>query len=41
VAKDNTISFEGTMLQIPKTSPFRSYANPSFPTGRVIDLKNK
>jgi transposase len=27
VAKDNTISFEGTMLQIPKTSPFRSYAN--------------
>jgi hypothetical protein len=27
VAKDNTISFEGTVLQIPKTSPFRSYAN--------------
>lgn len=27
VAKDNTISFEATMLQIPKTSPFRSYAN--------------
>jgi transposase len=27
VAQDNTISFEGTVLQIPKTSPFRSYAN--------------
>jgi hypothetical protein len=27
VAKDNTISFEGTVLQIPKSSPFRSYAN--------------
>lgn len=27
VAKDNTISFEATVLQIPKTSPFRSYAN--------------
>src|SRR5512143_893672 len=27
VAKDNTVTFEGTILQIPKTSPFRSYAN--------------
>jgi transposase len=27
VAKDNTISFEATALQIPKSSPFRSYAN--------------
>jgi transposase len=27
VAKDNTISFEGTILQIPKTSGFGSYAN--------------
>jgi transposase len=27
VAKDNTITFEGTVMQIPKTSPFRSYAN--------------
>jgi hypothetical protein len=27
VAKDNTITFEGTIMQIPKTSPFRSYAN--------------
>jgi hypothetical protein len=27
VAKDNTVTFEGTVLQIPKRSPFRSYAN--------------
>ena len=27
VAKDNTVTFEGTVLQIPKTSPFRSHAN--------------
>jgi transposase len=27
VAKDNTITFEATLLKIPKTSPFRSYAN--------------
>jgi transposase len=27
VAKDNTVSFEGTVFKIPKTSPFRSYAN--------------
>lgn len=27
VAKDNTLTFEGTLFQIPKTSPFRSYAN--------------
>ena len=27
VAKDNTITFEGTVLQIPKTSPLRSYSN--------------
>jgi transposase len=27
VAKDNTVTFEGTVLQIPKISPFRSYAN--------------
>jgi transposase len=29
VAKDNTVTFEGTVLQIPKTSPFRSHANKS------------
>lgn len=27
VAKDNTVTFEGTVLQIAKSSPFRSYAN--------------
>ena len=27
VAKDNTITFEGTLFQIPKKSPFRSHAN--------------
>jgi len=27
VAKDNTVTFQGTVLQIPKTSPFRSHAN--------------
>ncbi len=27
VAKDHTVSFEGTILQIPKRSPYRSYAN--------------
>jgi len=27
VAKDNTVTFEGTVLQIPKKSPYRSYAN--------------
>jgi transposase len=27
VAKDNTITFEGTVFQIPKKSPYRSYAN--------------
>lgn len=27
VAKDNTVSFAGTVFQIPKTSPFRSHAN--------------
>ena len=27
MAKDNTVTFEGTVLQIPKRSPFRSYAN--------------
>jgi transposase len=27
VARDNTVTFEGTVLRIPKTSPFRSYAN--------------
>src|SRR5262249_61617755 len=27
VAKDNTVTFEGTRFHIPKPSPYRSYAN--------------
>src|SRR4029453_10396186 len=27
VAKDHTVTFEGTLFQIPKQSPYRSYAN--------------
>jgi len=27
VAKDNTVTFEGAVFQIPKKSPYRSYAN--------------
>jgi transposase len=27
VASDNTVTFEGSVLQIPKTSPYRSYAH--------------
>jgi hypothetical protein len=27
VAKDHTVTFEGTLFQIPKQSPYRSYAD--------------
>jgi hypothetical protein len=27
VAKDNTVTFEATVFQIPKKSPYRSYSN--------------
>jgi transposase len=37
VAKDNTVSFEGTMLQIPKTSPYRSYANKRIDVHVLLD----
>lgn len=37
VAKDNTVSFEGTVLQIPKTSPFRSYANKRIDVHVLLD----
>jgi transposase len=37
VAKDNTISFEGTVLPIPKTSPFRSYANRKIDVHVLLD----
>jgi transposase len=37
VAKDNTVSFEGTVLQIPKTSPFRSHANKRIDVHVLLD----
>lgn len=37
VAKDNTVSFEGTVLQIPKTSPYRSYANKRIDVHVLLD----
>jgi transposase len=37
VAKDNTVTFEGTILQIPKTSPFRSYANKRIDVHVLLD----
>src|SRR5688572_7392719 len=37
VAKDNTISLEGTVLQIPKTSPFGSHANKRIDVHVLLD----
>jgi transposase len=37
VAKDNTVTFEGTLLQIPKTSPFRSHANKRIDVHVLLD----
>jgi len=37
VAKDNTVIFEGTVLQIPKTSPFRSHANKRVEVNVMLD----
>jgi transposase len=37
VAKDNTVTFEGTILQIPKTSPYRSYANKRIDVHVLLD----
>ena len=37
VAKDNTVSFQGTVLQIPKTSPFRSHANKRIDVHVLLD----
>lgn len=37
VAKDNTVTFEGTLLQIPKTSPYRSYANKRIDVHVLLD----
>ena len=37
VAKDNTISFEGTVFQIPKASPLRSHANKRIDVHVLLD----
>ena len=37
MAKDNTVTFEGSVLQIPKTSPFRSYANKRIDVHVLLD----
>ena len=37
VAKDNTVSFEGTVFQIPKHSPHRSYANKRIEVHVLLD----
>jgi len=37
VAKDNTVTFEGTVFQIPKTSPFGSYANKRIDVHVLLD----
>jgi len=37
VAKDNTVTFEGTLFQIPKTSPFRSHANKRIDVHVLLD----
>jgi transposase len=37
VGKDNTVSFEGTTFQIPKPSPYRSYANKRIDVHVLLD----
>jgi len=37
VAKDNTVTFEGTVFQIPKRSPYRSYANKRIDVHVLLD----
>ena len=37
VAKDNTITFDGTVFQIPKKSPFRSHANKRIDVHVLLD----
>ena len=37
VAKDNTVTFEGTVLQIPKTSAYRSYASKRIDVHVLLD----
>jgi len=37
VAKDNTVTFEGAVFQIPKKSPYRSYANKRIDVHVLLD----
>jgi transposase len=37
VAKDHTVTFEGTLFQIPKPSPYRSYANKRIDVHVLLD----
>ena len=37
MAKDNTVSFEGAVFQIPKKSPSRSYANKRIDVHVLLD----
>ena len=37
VGNDNTVSFEGTVFQIPKKSPYRSYANKRIDVHVLLD----
>lgn len=37
VAKDNTVTFEGAVFQIPKKSPYRSYANKKIDVHVLLD----
>lgn len=37
VAKDNTVTFEGTVFQIPKKSPYHSYANKRIDVHVLLD----
>ena len=37
MAKDNTVTFEGTVFQVPKKSPYRSYANKRIDVHVLLD----
>ena len=37
MAKDNTVSLEGTVFQIPQNSPYRSYANKRIDVHVLLD----
>jgi len=39
VARDNTITFEGTVFQIPKKFPYRSFANKRIDVHVLLDAR--